>query len=356
MPALLDSALAARTLEIDLVPQGCYWRDPTVPEECMDFAAMERAEGEAMHGARLRLGLMLWAQREAVVRWTRGPNFGPAKARSVPRFFGRQIAREFVRISARAYSDGMVQFREAVGSGPTSLSVSDTDRLVRDAWARGQSFVSGVLHPVSQALAGAYATGRRVKPQDQLEAEIRTAYVRYLEVGKRVDPSEINLATPLTIAYRTWEKRNSPISAFLRVLLGQGEDVLDGSPQLTDNATRAIVGTERGRLTNASVWESALKEETVEALQYSALRDGRTCAKCRSLDGVVRPKDDFAFWGVYTPPLHPVCGERCRLIPVKISQRKSAPVTSGDRLDEIKRTVGPQIQPGFGGYDPRYLN
>lgn len=54
----------------------------------------------------------------------------------------------------------------------------------------------------------------------------------------------------------------------------------------------------------------------VEALEYSAILDGRTTEICNDLDGHVHPIDD-AFWDKYTPPNH----FNCRSIIVPITER-----------------------------------
>lgn len=339
-----DQALSRRTLCVDLVPADAYWRDPTVSEARLDFAAMEEADGKALHGSRLRLGILLGAQRNAVILRTRSPRFGPMLARSTPAFLGRQIAREFVRIHARGYSDGMREAGATEGPGQRG-----TDRLVSEAKTAGYAFTDRVMAPVRRSIQDAFAiTGQRVKPQGQLEAEIRTAYSKIIEPAPdTTQPVEIRFATPLGIAYKAWEVRNSPISAYLDVLFQAFEG--DGLPQLTTSTLSRVVSTERNRLLNAGVYETALLDEEVEYLQFSALRDGRTCAQCRALDGTVRPKNDYSFWGFYTPPIHDSC--RCSAVPVKGKEQQP---TEKKVVDGLLESVFGKMPSGFGGYDPRY--
>lgn len=71
---------------------------------------------------------------------------------------------------------------------------------------------------------------------------------------------------------------------------------------------------------------------------------------CVSLDGTVRPKDDYEFWGFYTPPIHPRC--RCRVIPVRSVEAGRIKPTSPDEMLKRLDKIGGSIPPGFGGYDP----
>ena len=100
---------------------------------------------------------------------------------------------------------------------------------------------------------------------------------------------------------------------------------------------------------NAGVYESALLDSEVAMLQFSALKDSATCSRCRSLDGTIRPKDDYSFWGFYTPPIHPRC--RCSVVPVKGSEQQP---TDKEVVDKLLDSIGQGMPPGFGGYDPKY--
>lgn len=346
--------LRARRWEVDLVPADAYWRDLTPAENRLDFSAIEAADGEALHGSRLRLGLLLQAQRNAVIVRTRSPRFSPQTARTTPVYLARQIANEFVRIHARGYYDGVAQHNRASEGKPIAGPGSTgTDRLVNEARAAGYGFARKVFAPVQRSLVDAFAlSGLRVKDQAKLEAEIRTAYTRWLEPSQ-AKVSEIRLASPLdvlNVAYRTWEQRNSPVSAFLEVLFGE---MPEGPEQLTASATMAEVSTERQRLLNAAVFESGLKDADTESYQFSALREGKVfaanvCRTCRALDGTIRPKTDFTFWGFYTPPIHPRC--RCSLVTVRHADNLTP--TENAEVDRLLESIGQKVPPGFGGYDP----
>jgi hypothetical protein len=276
-----------------------------------------------------------------VILRTRSPRFSPALARFTPAFLGRQIAREFVRIHARGYSDGMREAGATDGPGQRG-----TDRLVSEAKAAGYAFTDRALASVRRSIQDAFTiTGQRVKPQEQLEAEIRTAYAKVIEPAPETQPIEIRFATPLGIAYKAWEIRNSPISAYLDVLFEAFAG--DGLPQLTTSTLSRVVSTERNRLLNAGVYETALLDEEVEYLQYSALMGA--CPKCKTLDKTVRPKNDYSFWGFYTPPIHPSC--RCSAVPVKGQEQQP---TEREVVDKLLDSIGQGMPPGFGGYDPRY--
>jgi SPP1 gp7 family putative phage head morphogenesis protein len=267
-------------------------------------------------------------------------------ARYTPGFLGRQIAREFIRIHARGYSDGLTE--AGATEGPGQLG---TDRLVSEAKAAGYAFTERVMAPVRRSIQDAFAiNGIRVKAQPQLEAEIRTAYARFIEPAPDgLQPAEMRFASPLGLEYKTWEAKNSPISAYLDVLFKTFASDESGLPQLTTSTLSRVVSTERNRLLNAGVYETALLDEEVEYLQFSALKDGRTCWRCLSLDGTVRPKNDYKFWGSYTPPIHDSC--RCSAVPVKGQEQKP---TEKQVVDKLLESIGQGMQPGFGGHDPRY--
>ena len=343
-----------RKFEAQLIPADAYWREPTRYESKIDFAAIEESEGEAIHGHRLRLGLLLHAQREAIVRWTRSPRFSAASARRVPKWFSWQIGNEFVRIWARGYWDGLEEYGrqiESAGEDPAGLRLSEaaTRRLIENAWTSGRAFAEKVLAPVRMIADRAFgADGARILPPDRIEGEIRTAYARWIEPSDRkVDVSEIRLASPLDIlktSWRSWQQRNSPIAAWLDWTIGSIKDEGGEIPILSETATKRDVLTERNRQRVAAVYESGLSDPDVAYYQYSAMRDSRTCSLCRSLDGTIRPKDD-EFWYTATPPMHQSC--RCDLVTiVKKEAAKVTPIKSVDRRGWEK------IPAGFGGYDP----
>jgi hypothetical protein len=64
----------------------------------------------------------------------------------------------------------------------------------------------------------------------------------------------------------------------------------------------------------------------------------------------VRPKDDYEFWGFYTPPIHSMC--RCRVVPVTVKEAPSIRPTSPEEMLKRLEKIGGSIPPGFGGYDP----
>ncbi len=343
-----------RRFAATLVPAGAYWRDPLATEQKIDFGALEEAEGEAIHGSRLRLGLLLHAQREALIRWTRSPRFNASSARRMPLWFSAQIGNEFIRIRARGYYEGVAQHNaEAERAGGKAsvpgLSEASTTRLIENAWTAGRQFAAYVLAPVRVIVQSAFGVdGRRIKPQERLEQEIRSAYARWIMGASfPVDRSEIHLATPLDvmrIAYQTWQQRNLPIVAWLDYMVEEMTGNGTAVPILTDNATKSVVLTERMRQVNAARYESGLKDVQVEAYQFSAMMDERTCAVCRRLDGIIRPKRD-EFWYSATPPMHDKC--RCVLSQV-MTWEKATPTE-----DAIIRELNFEKVPvGYGGYDP----
>jgi SPP1 gp7 family putative phage head morphogenesis protein len=337
-----------RTYEVDLVPAESYWRTPTVQEARLDFARIEQADGAAIHGSRLRLGLLLHAQQEAVIRFTRSDRFRAGTARVLPPFMRDSISREWIRIDGRAYYDGLMQYRESVPrTKAPDLSDTGSMRLRDDAILRGRMFADKVLSTIRKIVTDAFLPdGSRVKPQEQLEAEIRTAYAKWIEPAPKVKQPEFHMGL-LEIGWEAWQQRMSPVTAFLDTLFRVTKEG-PGAVQLTLNATRSEVATERGRVLNSAVYSQGLKDELVEAYQFSAIRDSRTCAQCLSLDKVIRPKNDYSFWGFYTPPLHSSC--RCDLIPVLISDH--AKMTDPEERDSVLEKIGGKVPPGFGGYIP----
>lgn len=352
--------MITRTLEPQLVPGGAYWREAHPTERKLDFQAMEEAEGSAIHGSRLRMGLLLRAQRDATLQWIQGSRFTPGGVRALPRFMSGQIGNEIARVQARGYQDGLKQFSESsrraaesAGRSGGSLSTAGLGsaaarRLIENAWKSGNLLSDRIQLPVRQLLHNAFgADGQRLLPLEAIEGQIRTAYGRWVEdAPSSVTPAEVRLATPLDeeTTWSTWETRNLPIAAWLRQTADQL--AIDGEPipQLSETATKAILVTERNRQRNAAVYESGLKTEAVAAYRYSAIRDPRTCEFCLARDGITLPKrSPWWYWNI--PPMHACC--RCDLVQVMLFE--DADLTPSDDA----WAIGTQKVPaGFGGFDP----
>jgi SPP1 gp7 family putative phage head morphogenesis protein len=103
-------------------------------------------------------------------------------------------------------------------------------------------------------------------------------------------------------------------------------------------AHRAALETGWAKWYNDGVTEQASRDADVVAFFYTAIRDSRTCSRCRSLDGIIRPKAD-PLWQTITPPNHHRC--RCRKVPI----------TRYEKYRETPLSRVPKVQPaeGFGG-------
>jgi len=112
--------------------------------------------------------------------------------------------------------------------------------------------------------------------------------------------------------------------------------VQDVFKDATRNRADMIARTESIRATNFGTLEAYRQSEVVEAQEWLAERDDRTCPYCLEMDGKVTELDkawfkkgesltvdgntlDFDLLDVDTPPLHPQC--RCTLIPVLLGEK-----------------------------------
>jgi SPP1 gp7 family putative phage head morphogenesis protein len=342
-----------RRYAVDVMPSGAYWREPTLAEQKVDFKAIEEDEGVAVQGARLRLGLLLYAQRNLIIRWLDSARFTPVNAGRVPGFMGRQLISEFVRIRLRGYYDGTVDLNRSLDKPLKGLLQMATDRKVAAAQRAGMDFVSSVLAPIRKITATTFAAnGKRLKTTTMLAGEIRAAYAKWLDLAEgRPELVDLYLVAPLDVvgmAWRTWQEKNAPISGFLEAMF-RDLRAQRRIPILPVSTTQDTIVTTYNNEANNAIYEGSLRSSEIEALQYSAIRDARTCLKCYSLDGTIRPKDDYKFWGTYTPPIHLKC--RCRVTPVRGDEAAINDMTPANDLLNRLTKVG-SIAPGFGGYDP----
>ena len=112
--------------------------------------------------------------------------------------------------------------------------------------------------------------------------------------------------------------------------------VQDVFKQATRNRARMIARTESIRALNFATLEGYRQSEIVEAQEWLAERDERTCEYCQEMDGKVialnkdwfKKGDTFEvdgnslninFTDIENPPLHPLC--RCTLIPVFVGEK-----------------------------------
>lgn len=361
-----------RTEARDLVRPGAYWRPLNRIEQRCDFAALEVNEGILIQRERERIAVIMLAQMERIIAWTRSASFGPSSAPKFKMPLVPQVELCFVRIATRSYWDACQAYdkerrradelaglraRKYPRSGLTSPAVR---RLVAESVQTGRSFVDGIRKQIQPILSGAFALdGRRVKPQALLDGEIRTAFSKWVDgappeqtvqIGS---PNEVDLAAPPLDAdtpeqYAQWERLIAPVAAWIRSNASGttiGSKGRTRKPQLNKDIAKHVIETEITRQRAAATSDSARLDSGVSALMYSTVReDGRICANCKARDGRVADKNDD-WWVFNTPPMHYRC--RCSVHPVRNTD--PVPLTPRSELDAIETK---ELGPGFGAYDP----
>jgi len=89
---------------------------------------------------------------------------------------------------------------------------------------------------------------------------------------------------------------------------------------------------------NAGRWAQIAQARTVKYLVYNAILDERTTKLCRSLDGVVRPKDD-PFWERFMPPNHHACRSLATVVKNEFAYMKRIRATSERKVERFERLI-----------------
>jgi len=89
---------------------------------------------------------------------------------------------------------------------------------------------------------------------------------------------------------------------------------------------------------NAGRWAQIAKARTVKYLVYNAILDERTTKLCKSLDGVVRPKDD-PFWDRFMPPNHFNCRALATVVKNEFAHLKGIKSTSRKRIEKLEKLI-----------------
>ncbi len=89
---------------------------------------------------------------------------------------------------------------------------------------------------------------------------------------------------------------------------------------------------------NAGRWAQIAQTRGVKHLVYNAILDERTTKLCRSLDGVVRPKDD-PFWDRFMPPQHHNCRSLATVVKNEFASLKRVKSTSQRKIERFERLV-----------------
>lgn len=350
---------SVRRFSVDLNRPGAYWRALDAVEQKIDFAAMEIADGEAITRSRMRLGLILAAQMTKLIEMTRAPSLTSAQLSRIELPFLREAQNEFFRLAARAYWDGAQVFDRAAARSAQmagrripprkiyGLSAVGLKRLEAKAAKRGSEFCDAVRRQIQPVLDDVFTPdGIRQKPQAHLEGEIRTVYSKWIDVAP--EGPTVQLAMPPLDAvteadFGKWEGKAVPVTAWMKITADGITKSNQPIPQLRTDATALYVETERTRQINAGITAAGNRDGNVVAWKYTAIRDGKTCPRCRQRDGIVADKNDD-FWVFNVPPLH----YRCRCHRVPIFAWEPAKYSTDKILDEID-TSG--LGPGFGTYD-----
>lgn len=335
-----------------------YWREPDVWERKLDFAEIERQEALALAGSRVRLGLIVAGVMEKWVAWANERVTSPASLRALPVFMADEFADEMARLMARAYSDGVRAHETALtrmGVEPVRVGLTRTaERYVTEESARwglatAQMFTERV-RPILSAMF--VPDGRRTKPLEMVEREIRSLFMGLLDVSETT--ARWDLAEPQPARKRgrrmkvrdaeqhaRWQKEFKPFSPWLRE---QGEAQAKAI-RLKEAQTKRWLQTERTRYFAHGQIAAAQADPSVAQLAYTAIRDDQTCESCVGRDKVVRPKGDN-WWALNTPPMHHVC--RCSVVPILLVERvRVTPKTA------LARITDEGVGEGFGTYNPK---
>ncbi len=89
---------------------------------------------------------------------------------------------------------------------------------------------------------------------------------------------------------------------------------------------------------NAGRWAQIAQARSVRHLVYNAILDERTTKLCKSLDGVVRPKDD-PFWDRFMPPQHHNCRSLATVVKNEFASLKRIKSTSQKKIEKFERLV-----------------
>jgi len=90
---------------------------------------------------------------------------------------------------------------------------------------------------------------------------------------------------------------------------------------------------------NAGRWVQIAKAKTIKYLVYNAILDERTTKKlCKTLDGVVRPKDD-PFWDRFHPPNHHQCRALATVVKNEFAYLKRIRATSRKKIEKLERLI-----------------
>lgn len=356
--------LVARKHSIDLVPASCYWRDPT-PSEArkVDFAAIEAEEGRDLEEFRQVLGIILARSMEDHVAWSNRLTAG--RTPDPPALFVKEYSRVFWNLLVQSFGRGATEVQRQAsrfyGTEQQESFVELTSFALRVYEKRsqllGQAFADAIVRQIRPIMSDAFVGTTEIYDAEERERQIRTVYAGLVErsssetielVGEHESIEEIHFAgrrmkVRNRAQYEKWQKHRKPYSQWIKQ---SAEDLRAQSlapPHLTPAQAKAWLVTERTRYRTAGAREEAKFDPRVKWIQYVAIRDGKTCSKCKRRDGTIRPKDD-AFWKRNNPPLHWHC--RCDLIVVFREERL--------RVTPKRKLPGADdLQPGFGAYSPK---
>lgn len=341
-----------------------YWRAPFAHETKLDFAEIEQQESRALGGSSVRMAVILAGVMEKWVAWANQRLTSPVALRDLPAFLGDEFGDEMARVMARAYSDGVrahERAMERIGLDPVRVGLTrSAERYITEEAARwGLDRARKLTDDVRPILSSAFAPdGRRTKPLELVEREIRSYFGRYFEDGPETDwmlaePDPDAAEKPKRHRGRRmkvrdakqhakWQREFKPYSKWMRE---EAPKLAQKRVRLAQVSRERWLATERTRYFAHGQIAAAQADPQVVQLAYSALRDGRECDACAERDGVVRPKGDD-WWGVNTPPMHPRC--RCNVAPIVAAERvRSTPKT------DLRRITDDGVADGFGGYNPR---
>lgn len=373
---------AARKAADRIIPPWNYTRPETRHETKLDWRKMEIEHGLALQGARMRLGIILAAQMESLVRWVRSPQFTERRLNRIPEkvLLAHEIRREFLRFYVRAYFDGAEAshtwknryLRERAltpQEGETIVTFDDAliGRLARHADRLGTAAIHAIETRIMPVLESTWSPdGSRIKSAEDLERELRTVYakafIQKADVPRGTDV--LDLAEAILLArpphlkglpagkrrmkvrdraqYERWQRQRIPHTKFIKQTAAEIKAGRYPGAEINRGLGSRWLGTERSRFHSHGVVDQARADTDVTHYQYSA-RGENPCPICSARDGVIRRKDD-SYWAMNTPPMHHGC-EHCVLVPIYREERMK--VTPKKELPS-----GDDVPDGYGTYNP----
>lgn len=326
----VGSANATRIVERFLrdITSDPRWTDP------YRFAA-PKLDRQVVNSA-LRLGIILSAQLEAWIEWTRGDRFSLGRLHALPDRLEMQdeVIREFKRISISGYVDGVLSTARAGSDPAASLSTKALRNVELHGARLGAAAVHAIRTKLMPVVESAFDTrGQRIKPQEELERELRQVYATFLTTAPRdmldralefaesdpidaardriieqtiTKPARRRMKVRNRTKYEDWQRSRLPFTKWIKQTVEQIQAEAIAPPTLNPRLAVRWVQTERTRFVNRGVIEATINQSAVVGYRFTLGTSESHHPACAAASGMVLRKGDQRLQR-YTPPLHHGC-------------------------------------------------